>query len=266
MRPQFQPMRRFEGKRVLVSGGGSGIGRATALRFEEEGARVAICGRRRATLEETASLGSGRIFVQTMDVASPDSVQEGMAGVSHELGGIDILVNNAGIGGPNACSEEGEDRWSEIIAVNLDGVFLLSRAVLRGSPGEPMGAGGRILNVSSVLGKFGVPGYTAYCASKHGVIGFTKALALECAGRGITVNAVCPGWVETSMAREGMEGIAEATGEDYQTARAQALAQVPLGRILEPEEVAGLLAWLASEEAGGMTGQAINLSGGSAMW
>ncbi len=259
-------MHRFDGKRVLVSGGGSGIGRAVALRFEEEGAKVAICGRRAEALDQTVALGKGNILPVVMDVSLLTSVEEGMARVYSAFGGIDILVNNAGIGGPNACSGEGEDRWREILAVNLDGVFLLSRAVLRGVGGNAMGEGGRILNISSVLGKFGVPGYTAYCASKHGVIGFTKALALECAPQKITVNAVCPGWVETAMAREGMEGIADAMGEEFATAREQALAQVPLGRILAPEEVAGLLAWLASEEASGMTGQAINLSGGSAMW
>jgi ketoreductase len=201
-----------------------------------------------------------------IDVASWASVEKGMGKVFSAFGRIDILVNNAGIGGPNACSQEGEDRWRDILAVNLDGVFHLSRAVLKGPPKNAMGSGGRILNISSVLGKFGVPGYTAYCASKHGVLGFTKALSLECAPMGITVNAICPGWVETEMAREGIEGIAEATGDDYERARELALAQVPLGRILKPEEIASLLAWLASEEASGMTGQAINFSGGSAMW
>ncbi len=257
---------RFNSKGVLVSGGGSGIGRAAALRFEAEGATVAICGRRSEALDQTVSLGDGNILPFVMDVGSPSSVEKGMAEIMSALGRVDILINNAGLGGPNACSGQGEDRWNEIIRVNLDGVFLLSRAVLQGEGDSAMGKGGRILNISSVLGKFGVPGYTAYCASKHGVIGFTKALALECAPRGITVNAVCPGWVETAMAREGMEGIAEAMGQKYEKAREQALSQVPLGRILEPEEVAGLLGWLASEEASGMTGQAINLSGGSAMW
>ncbi len=259
-------LHRFDGKNVLVTGGGSGIGRAVALRFEAEGAKVAICGRRSEALEETVSQGKGGILAFAMDVASPASVETGMAKIFAALGRVDILVNNAGVGGPNACSGEGEDRWREIIGVNLDGVFLVSRAVLQVTGDSAMAKGGRILNISSVLGKFGVPGYTAYCASKHGVIGFTKALALECAPRGITVNAVCPGWVETMMAREGMEGIAEAMGQEYEKAREQALAQVPLGRILEPEEVAGLLAWLASEEASGMTGQSMNLSGGSAMW
>ena len=124
---------------------------------------------------------------------------------------------------------------------------------------------GSVVNVSSVLGKFGVPGYTAYCASKHGVIGFTKALALEVASRRITVNAICPGWVETDMAREGMEGIAKATGVSYEEARRQALSEVPIGRIIEPEEVGKLVVYLAGPHASAMTGQAISLCGGTTM-
>ena len=116
-----------------------------------------------------------------------------------------------------------------------------------------------------MLGRFGVPGYTAYCASKHGVIGFTKALALEVAARKITVNAICPGWVETEMARDGMKLLGEALGVDYDAARKEALAQVPIGRILEPEEVGDLVVYMASEAAAGMTAQAVSICGGSTM-
>lgn len=126
--------------------------------------------------------------------------------------------------------------------------------------------GGRIVTISSVLGRFGVPGYTAYCASKHGVIGFTKALALELASRRITVNAICPGWVDTDMASAGMQAMADAMQLDFETARRQALAAVPLGRILQPEEIGETVAWLCSPGASGMTGQAISHCGGQVMW
>ncbi|MEZ5988668.1 MAG: SDR family NAD(P)-dependent oxidoreductase [Planctomycetota bacterium] len=253
----------LQGVPAFVTGGGSGIGRGVALRLAREGARVVVAGRRRGPLDETRALaGREGLEVQAveLDVTDAAAVRDVVDRVATDLGGLQCLVNNAGTGGPNACSGPGEDRWRAVLAVNLDGVFHCSRERCG------MREGGAIVNVSSVLGKFGVPGYTAYCASKHGVIGFTKALALEVAPRHIRVNAVCPGWVESDMARQGMEGIAAETGQSYADARAMALAQVPLGAMIQPEEIGGLVAWLASEEARNMTGQAINYSGGSAMW
>ena len=258
-------MGRLDGKRAVVTGGGTGIGRAIAERLAQEGCRVAVVGRRPAPLAETQKgiqARGGLCVVGVLDVSSDGAVRDGFARLTRELGGsVDILVNNAGIGGANACSGPGEDRWRTVLATNLDGMFFCTREALRGMPD-----GGRVINLSSVLGKFGVPGYTAYCTSKHGVIGFTKALALEVAARRITVNALCPGWTDTEMARAGMEGIAQATGQSFEAAKAGALAQVPLGRMTTPAEVGGLVAWLCSAEAANMTGQAINLCGGAAMW
>jgi NAD(P)-dependent dehydrogenase (short-subunit alcohol dehydrogenase family) len=251
------------GRRALVTGAGSGIGRGIAVALAQQGAFVALAGRRAAPLEQSASLireAGGRAFVSTLDVTDKASVARGAEAVLRELGGLDILVNNAGAGGPNGCLAEGPDRWDEIVRTNLDGMFFVTREALK-----HFADGGRVVNVSSVLGKFGVPGYTAYCASKHGVIGFTKALALEAAPRQITVNAICPGWVETEMAKQGMELIAEGTGVSYAEARAQALALVPLGRILQPAEIGGLVAWLCSPAASGVTGQAWSICGGSTM-
>jgi NAD(P)-dependent dehydrogenase (short-subunit alcohol dehydrogenase family) len=125
--------------------------------------------------------------------------------------------------------------------------------------------GGRIINMSSVLGRFGVPGYTAYCASKHAVIGFTRALALELVKRRITVNAVCPGWVETSMAVQGMQSGATAMGVSFEEFRTRALAAVPIGRIISPDEVASLVRFLASPDAAAITGQTYNICGGQTM-
>ncbi len=246
-------------RRCVVTGGGSGIGRAIALCLARAGARVAITGRRQDRLQQTAGLAKG-IVIQTTDVTDRENVDAGFDWIQKELGGIDVLINNAGVGGPNACGLDGSDRWDEIIRTNLDGLFFCTRAALR-----HMADGGRIINISSVLGKFGVPGYTAYCASKHGVIGFTKALALEIARRHITVNAICPGWVETDMAREGMENMAAAMDVSYEEARAQALSEVPMGRIIEPDEVGKLVLYMVGPDAGAMTGQAVSLCGGSTM-
>jgi NAD(P)-dependent dehydrogenase (short-subunit alcohol dehydrogenase family) len=252
------------GKRCLVTGGGTGIGAGIALCLARAGADVAVLGRRRPPLQQTVA----RLTAQgvhacavTADVTDAAAVSRATARAVRQLGGLDILVNNAGVGGPNACAVPGPERWDTIVRTNLDGVFHTVRAALPYLPD-----GGRILNISSVLGRFGVPGYTAYCASKHGVIGLTKALALELASRQITVNAICPGWVETEMARAGMELMAQGMQTDYDTARKAALAAVPLGRILQPEEIGELAVWLCSDAACGMTGQAISHCGGSVMW
>lgn len=253
---------RFDGKTVCVTGGGSGLGRAISRRFLEEGARVAVLGRRRSALVETLDWPRGdRGQAIACDVTDDAEVRAASQRIQSEFGRIDVLVNNAGVGGPNSMTDDGEDRWREILAVNLDGVFFVTRAVLPAVPD-----GGRIVNISSVLGKFGVPGYTAYCTSKHGLIGFTRSLALELAPKKITVNAVCPGWTETVMAQDGMKLLAAATGKSFEEARLEALAAVPLQRMLEPAEIASLVAWIACDEAAGMTGQAINFSGGSAVW
>lgn len=247
---------------AIVTGGGSGIGRSIAIHLAQAGARVAVTGRRADALDETVARVREHADVdaiaQVMDVCDERSVTLGIEAIAGRFGGrIDILVNNAGAGGPNACSTAGADRWREILATNLDGVFYCTREALRFMPD-----GGRVLSISSVLGKFGVPGYTAYCASKHGVIGFTKALALEVAPRQITVNAICPGWVETDMARSGMELLAQSMGTDYRQAREAALAAVPIGRILETDEIAGMVLYLAGPFAGGVTAQAFSICGG----
>ncbi|MFO1055324.1 MAG: SDR family NAD(P)-dependent oxidoreductase [Planctomycetota bacterium] len=252
----------LSGRNAVVTGGGSGIGRGIALEMAKAGAEVAVTGRREDALRETVAVIAAqtgrRAHWQCMDVADARSVLDATEVLARSFDGrIDVLVNNAGVGGPNACSTEGADRWHEILRTNLDGVFYCAREALRFMP-----EGGRVVNISSVLGKFGVPGYTAYCASKHGVIGFTKALALEVASRRITVNAICPGWVETGMAHAGMRLMAEAMEVSYEEARHTALSAVPLGRILEPAEIGGFVVYLASREAGGITAQAFSICGG----
>ena len=257
-------MKVLQGKRCLVTGGGTGIGAGIAACLAANGADVAVLGRRRGPLLQTVAavrkLGREAVAV-TADVSDAAAVGRAVQRAAKALGGLDVLVNNAGTGGPNGCALPGPDRWDEILRTNLDGVFFTTRAALRHLPD-----GGRIVNISSVLGRFGVPGYTAYCTSKHGVIGFTKALALEVAARGITCNAICPGWTDTEMARAGIELMAKGMNTTFDAAKQAAMAAVPLGRMLEPSEIGDLVVWLASAAARGMTGQAISHCGGQVMW
>jgi ketoreductase len=256
---------KLTGRTAVVTGAGTGIGRAIALRLAADGAFVHCLGRRLANCEETVAgieKGGGRGHATAVDVADRKRVDAVVAGLAAATPLLDILVHNAGKGDPTPLGPESDELWDEIVAANLTGIWNVTRAVV---PHMPSGSQGRIVSISSVLGRFGVAGMAAYCAAKSGVIGLTRALALELAPRQITVNAVCPGWVETEMALFRMAKGAEAMGIDYEKFRRKALAAVPLGRILEPEEIAGLVAWLASDEASGMTGQSIGMNAGSHM-
>ncbi|MFQ5683397.1 MAG: SDR family NAD(P)-dependent oxidoreductase [Candidatus Binatia bacterium] len=253
------------GKVALVTGGGTGIGKAISETLAKNGARVAIASRSPAhletTVEESKAWGHPVLAIR-MDLRKKEEVQRAVATIFKSLGSIHILVNNAGISGLNRIDDENDGRWTDILETNLTGTYLVTREVLK-----IMGdrSGGRIVNISSVLGKFGVPGYTAYCTTKHGVIGFTKALALEVAARGITVNAICPGWVDTDMARLGIDESAACEGITAEAFKRRAIENVPIKRFLEAEEVAHLVLYIASPKAGGITGQAFNICGGQTM-
>ena len=248
---------------IVVTGGGRGIGRAIAVAFAAPGRRVAIASRTRAQLEETAAAirakGADAVLLP-MDVTDERAVAVAFAELRARASGIDVLVNNAGAGGGSPIEHADTASWRRIVDTNVWGTFLVTRQAV-----PLMADGGRIVSVSSVLGRFGVPGYTAYCASKHAVIGFTRALALELAGRGITVNAICPGWVDTEMAAQGMQLGADAMGITFDAFRDQALGRVPIKRIIQPEEVANLVKFLASPEAAAITGQTYNICGGQIM-
>ena len=248
---------------VLVTGGGRGIGRAIALAFAEPGATIVIAARTAAQIDETASdvrrRGASAIALP-LDVTDGQKVLDAVARVGAQVDRVDVLVNNAGIGGGEPVQQSDEAAWRRIIETNVLGTYLVTRAVL-----PVMREGGRIINLSSVLGRFGVPGYTAYCTSKHAVIGFTRALAMELAPRAITVNAVSPGWVETDMAVQGMTLGAEAMGTSYEDFRRRALRAVPIKRIIQPEEVARLVRFLAGAESSAITGQTYNICGGQVM-
>ena len=248
---------------AVVTGGGRGIGRAIARVLAGPETFVAVAGRHRESLESTAldlaSLG-GRALAVQMDLTDEASVAAGMGDIRAAVAHVDVLVNNAGMGGGEPIEESDVDRWRRTIDTNIVGTYLVSRGIV-----PLMKAGGRIVNISSGLGRFGVPGYTAYCASKHGVIGFTRALALELADRQVTVNAVCPGWVDTEMAAEGMQLGADAMGISFEEFRDRALNRVPIKRIIQPEEVAELVKFLASPGASAITGQTYNICGGQTM-
>lgn len=247
----------------VITGGGRGIGRAIAKALGGRNTTVVVTGRtRRDLLSATKEIGAlgGETLAVTMDVSDQRSVARAMAQVRRVVGHVDVLVNNAGVGGGERVVGSDVARWRLTIDTNLVGMYLVSREVV-----PLMRAGGRIVNLSSVFGRFGVPGYTAYCASKHGVLGFTRALALELAGQKITVNAICPGWVDTDMAAEGMRQRAEEHGWTFEKFRERALSRIPINRIIQPEEVARLARFLVSPGASAITGQTYNICGGQSM-
>ncbi|MBM4263382.1 MAG: SDR family oxidoreductase [Deltaproteobacteria bacterium] len=250
---------------AIVTGGGTGIGKAIAASLARSRAKVAITSRNVKHLDSaTAELAAKNLTVVPvqMDVRKKADVERAVAHIVSQWGAIHILVNNAGISGLSLIDDADDSRWLDIVDTNLNGMYLITKAALRHMPDHQ---GGRVINISSVLGKFGVPGYTAYCTTKHGMIGFTRALALEVVGRGITVNTVCPGWVDTEMATLGINETAALQGITAEQFKAQAVANVPIKRFLEAEEIAEMVAYLASDMAKGITGQAVNVCGGQTM-
>jgi 3-oxoacyl-[acyl-carrier protein] reductase len=243
------------GRVAIVTGGGRGLGRAIAVRLAEEGANLAVSYRSNDAAAEEAAEKVRAAGVECElfkgDVSSPEDVEALFKGVSDAFGRVDILVNNAGITRDNLMMRMKEEEFDEVLRTNLKGTYLCTRAALR-----PMvrARWGRIVNVSSVVGLVGNAGQANYAASKAGIIGFTKSVAREVAQRGITVNAVAPGYVETEL-----------TGSLPENVKEQIRNQVPAGRFGEPEEVAEVVAFLVAEEAGYVTGQTIAVDGGMTM-
>ena len=257
--------RRFEGRHVVVTGAGTGIGRAIALRLAGEGARLSLLARDRARLDHTAREIGGRdgaaALALACDVRDRARVDAAFAEAAERQGPLAALVANAGVGGPNAPGPG--DRFDEIVATNLTGTYSCLRAAERHLVPGP---GARhVVVVASILARIGVPGYTGYCASKAALLGLVRALAAELAPANVQVNAVCPGWVDTEMARGGLEGMARAMSVPFEEAKRVAMSAVPLGRMSAPEDVAGTVAWLLSPDARGVTGQGIDQNGGAWM-
>ncbi|HKS11171.1 MAG TPA: SDR family NAD(P)-dependent oxidoreductase [Pyrinomonadaceae bacterium] len=243
------------GKTALITGGGRGIGRAIALVFAQHGARVAVAARSREQVESVAQETGGMALV--CDVSNTDQVAEIFADIKP-----DILVNNAGIAESATFVTTTDDMWQRHIAINLSGTFYCTRAAL---PAMLERGWGRIINIASIAAKTGAPYVAAYTASKHGVLGLTRSLALEVANRGITVNAICPGYVDTEMVSRGIETITSKTGRSAEEALNALKQMSPQNRLTTPEEVAALALLLASDEGRGINGQGINIDGGSVL-
>lgn len=244
---------------LLVTGASGGLGRAVALHFAAQGDDLHLLGRDEAVLakvaEEVAAAG-GKAHVHVASVTD----RAALRAVSARISNLDGLVAAAGISGVTPVDSEGtevDDAFDEIVQTDLTGCWNTVRAFA-----PRLGAGGRIVLVSSVLGRFGVPGYGAYCAAKHGLLGLTKALALEFIPKGIYVNAVAPGWVDTSMAQTGIHAMAEGFGISEDDARHKAEAVVPVQRFFQPEEIAHGIAWLLDPANTMQVGQCLNLDGG----
>ena len=254
-----------ERKHVVVTGAGSGIGRAVAQRLAKDGYAVSLMGRTQASLTETRAMlqerGGVEARVVLCDIRDQGDVQRAFQEAKEELGPLFALVANAGIGGANAPGPD--DRFEDLVATNLNGSYYSLRAAEQHL--EPGPAGRHLLVVSSILARFGVPGYTGYCASKTALLGLVRALAMELASDNVQVNALCPGWVNTQMARDGIQGIADAMGTEYDVAYAEAMRAVPFGRMSEPEHIAGMVAWLLGPDAVGVTGQALDMNNGAFM-
>ena len=255
----------LQDKIALVTGGATGIGKAIGLQMAKNRAKVAIASRNLSHLAgataEFEELGL-TVLPVSMDVRKKHDIQRAVDEIVSKWGAIHILVNNAGISGLSMIDDPDDSKCFNIVDTNLNGMYLITKEVLKHMPDHN---GGRVINISSVLGKFGVPGYTAYCTTKHGMVGFTRALALEVVNRGITVNTVCPGWVDTEMATQGINETAAFQGITPEQFKTQAVAGVPIGRFLEADEIAELVGYLASNQAKGITGQAINICGGQTM-
>lgn len=248
------------GQRAIVTGGGTGIGAAVARELASRGACVVIMGRSEEALERTAStLAGADVRHRTLDVTDPLGVIRAFDEIRERLGGIEILVNSAGIAESAPFERTEEALWSRHFEVNATGAYRCTRAAL---PSMRDAGYGRIVNVASVAGLRGYAYVCAYVASKHALIGLTRALATELASTGITVNAVCPGYADTPMTDRSVSRIVERTGRSAEDAR-DALARLnPLGRLIRPEEVAAAVGWLVLPSSSAVTGQAIVIAGG----
>ncbi|HEX7735439.1 MAG TPA: SDR family NAD(P)-dependent oxidoreductase [Ktedonobacteraceae bacterium] len=255
----------LEGKRAVVTGAGKGIGRSIALALAEAGADVAVTARTASDIEQLASeiqaRGRRAAFVPC-DVTDVAQVQQMATTLLERLGGLDILVNNAGNAGSHKMLNHPDELWHRMLAINLTSVYYVTRTFL---PTLTEQRGGRIINIASIAARTGGSYIAAYTASKHGVLGLTRALAMEMLPYNVTVNAICPGYVDTPMTDSSVSNIMTRTGMTVEKARAALEKSSPQNRLIAPEEVAAIAVFLALDINKGLTGQAINIDGGGVM-
>src|SRR5256884_2698936 len=259
---------KLENKLAFITGGGRGIGRAIAVAFAGEGASIVVAARTREEIDNVASEVAKQFgansFAVKCNVGDTEKVAHAFEQVRAKFGrGPDIVVNNAGIAETQLFVKSDEPMWERHLNINLGGTFRCTHAAL---PEMIERGWGRVINIASIAGKTGAPYISAYAASKHGVLGLTRSLALEVAAQGITVNAICPGYVDTEMTSRGIENIVEKTGKSADDALKMLERMSPQNRLVTPEEVAALAVLLASEDGRGINGQAINVDGGTVLF
>lgn len=248
------------GKTALVTGGGRGIGEAVARRLAAAGARVVVCGRGAERVGAVAAELGGAAFA--CDLSDRAATDDFVARVAGEVGRVDVLVNNAGAAVSAPLHKVDDATWDRMLEINATATFRLCRALL---PAMIEAGWGRVVNVASNAGLTGYRYSAAYCASKHAVVGFTRAMAIDLAKTGVTINAVCPGWVDTDMAAEAVARIVEKTGRTAEGARAALVSMTPQERLIAPDEVAEAVAYLCTDAARGVHGQALVVDGGQVL-
>lgn len=253
----------LKGRTALITGGGRGIGREIALTFARQGARIAVAARTAEQVEQVAREIGNNAIALVCDVSDSGSVTRMFSDMRERLGDADILVNNAGIAESATFVNTTDELWHRHLSINLSGTFYCTRAAL---PAMLKKGWGRVINVASIAAKTGAPYVSAYTASKHGVLGLTRTLALEVATAGITVNAICPGYVETEMVSRGIDQITKKTGRTAEEALDALKKMSPQNRLVTPEEVAAVALLLASDDGRGINGQGINVDGGTVLY
>jgi len=254
----------LSGKHALVTGGARGIGAAVTEMLLAHGARVTSVSRTGTAMPNRAMAAESRDALHHVaaDISDPESVQKAFESARGRFGEIAILVNNAGQAASAPFLKTDAALWRRMMAVNLDGTFHCTQAAL---PGMLAAAWGRIVNIASTAGLIGYGYVTAYCAAKHGVVGLTRSLALEVATKGVTVNAVCPGYTDTDIVKEAVANIVAKTGRTPEQAQAELASRNPQKRLVRAEEVANAVAWLCLPGSEAITGQAIAVAGGEIM-